>query len=265
MSDEKAYPSDASTWDPEIYNRFRAERHQPFYDLAALVETGSGLTVVDLGCGDGALTAELHRRLAPAATLGVDSSETMLARAAALATPTLRFQRADIATFAPPQPVDLLFSNAALHWLPDHRALFARLTGFLRPGAQLAVQMPANHDHPSHRVAAAVAEREPFRSVLDGYTGHHNVLAPEEYAALLHSLGYTRQHVRLQVYGHVLPARETVVDWVRGTTLTAFQSRLSPALFDAFLAAYREALFTALPDDRPFFYPFKRIHLWASR
>jgi trans-aconitate 2-methyltransferase len=254
-----------SAWDPDTYNRFREQRHQPFFDLLALVEPRAGMTAVDLGCGDGQLTAELHRRLGNAATLGVDSAETMLARAATLAIPALRFRRDDIATFTPTGPVDLVFSNAALHWLPDHPSQCARLTTFLRPGGQLAVQMPANHDHPSHRVAAAVAERAPFRAALGGYTGHHNVLPPERYAALLHSLGYTRQHVRLQVYAHVLPSRADVVEWVHGTTLTAFQARLPADLFAAYVAAYRDALYSELPDQRPFFYPFKRLLLWAAR
>jgi len=254
-----------SAWDPDTYNRFREHRHQPFFDLLALVEPRPGMTIVDLGCGDGALTAELHRRLGAAATLGVDSAATMLARAAPLAAPSLHFQQADIAAFTPAQTVDLVFSNAALHWLGDHRALFARLTSFLRRGGQLAVQIPANHDHPSHRVAAALAERPPFRAALGGYTGHHNVLPPENYAALLHALGYERQHVRLQVYAHVLPSRADVVEWVRGTTLTAFQARLPADLFAAYVAAYRDALYGELPDQRPFFYPFKRLLLWAAR
>ena len=253
-----------STWNPEQYNRFRAERQQPFYDLLALVRPRPRMRVVDLGCGTGELTRIVHETLGAGETLGLDSSETMLADSDAHALAGLRFARVDIAEFAAAAAYDLVFSNAALHWLPDHPALFARLTAALAPEGQLAVQMPFNFDHPSHTVAAAVARQEPFRSALGGFAIERPVLDPERYAALLHGLGYGAQHVRLQVYAHVLPARDDVVEWVKGTLLTAYQRRLPEALWPRFLARYRESLLPELDSSRPYFYPFKRILLWGQ-
>ncbi|HEV8374262.1 MAG TPA: methyltransferase domain-containing protein, partial [Actinomycetota bacterium] len=153
------------TWDPERYGRFAAERAAPFHDLLALVSPVPGGRVVDLGCGSGELTAQLHRLLAAGETLGLDSSPAMLERATALAADGLRFELRDIAGFGG-GGWDVVFSNAALHWLPDHEALFGRLVAALAAGGQLAVQMPANHDHPTHLVAAEVAGEEPFSSAL---------------------------------------------------------------------------------------------------
>jgi trans-aconitate 2-methyltransferase len=255
----------SSTWNPEQYNRFRAERQQPFYDLLALVRPRPGMRVVDLGCGTGELTRIVHETLVARDTLGLDSSETMLADSNAQAVAGLRFARADIDAFAAAAAYDLLFSNAALHWLPDHPALFARLTAALAPAGQLAVQMPFNFDHPSHTVAAAVAREEPFRSALGGFAIERPVLAPERYAALLYQLGYGAQHVRLQVYAHVLPGPDDVVEWVKGTLLTAYERRMPEALWPRFLARYRERLLAELDPSRPHFYPFKRILLWAQR
>ena len=87
------------TWDPEQYERFAAERAAPFWDLLSLVRPVPGGRVVDLGCGNGELTAALHRRLEAAETLGLDSSPAMLVRAAALAGGGLRFEPGDIAAF----------------------------------------------------------------------------------------------------------------------------------------------------------------------
>ena len=137
------------TWDPARYERFAAERAAPFHDLLSLVRPVPGGRVVDLGCGGGELTAQLHRRLEAAETLGLDSSPAMLERAAGLAGDGLRFEQGDIADFTD-AGWDVIFSNAALHWLPDHEGLLRRLVAGLNPGGQLAVQMPANHDHPSH-------------------------------------------------------------------------------------------------------------------
>ena len=158
-----------------------------------------------------------------------------------------------------------MLSNAALQWVPEQAAVIEALTGLLAPGGQIAIQVPSNEDHASHATAREVAAEEPFRTALGGHVRRFSNLPPEGYAALLDRLGYREQHVRLQVYVHHLPAREGVVEWVRGSLLTDYQRRLPPELFEAFLERYRAALMARLEDARPFFYPFKRILVWGAR
>jgi trans-aconitate 2-methyltransferase len=255
------------TWDPAQYERFERERSAPFFDLLDLVEPCPGGRIVDLGCGTGELTRALHERTRAGSTLGLDSSETMLKRSAEHAGDGLTFELGDIAEWAPVRPVDLIFSNAALHWIDDHDELFTRLTTALSPGGQLAVQVPANHDHPSHLVAERVAAEEPFRTALGGYVRRTPVLAPERYAQLLHRLGYASQqvrlYVRLQVYLHVLPEAGAVVDWVKGTLLTDYRRRLPDSVYEDFVKRYGELLVAELPDERPFPFSFKRVLLWG--
>src|ERR1051325_6291746 len=148
-------------WNPEQYERFRNERSQPFFDLMALVDARPAMRVVDLGCGTGELTQVLHNALKASETLGLDSSAAMLARSEKLAGSNLRFEQRDIAEFVAAGEYDLVFSNAALHWLEGHEALLARLTAALKPDGQLAVQVPANDDHPTHLVAAELARQTP--------------------------------------------------------------------------------------------------------
>ena len=254
----------SDTWNPAQYERFRDERSQPFFDLMALVEARPAMRVVDLGCGTGELTRLLHQRLKAGETLGLDSSAAMLAKSQAFAGDGLRFEQRDIGKFTAEGEFDLIFSNAALHWLPCHEALLARLTAALKPGGQLAVQVPANDDHPTHTVAAEIARQSPFREAMKGYERHWPVLKPEAYSALLYRLGFARQQVRLQVYGHVLDARQNVIEWVKGTLLTDYEKRMPAELFAEFMRQYRERLFARLEDARPYFYPFKRILFWAS-
>lgn len=251
-------------WKPAQYEKFRAERARPFVDLLSLVEARPDMRAVDLGCGTGELTRELHEKLSCRSTLGVDSSPAMLEKAASRAGQGLRFELADLATFVREHPFELVFSNAAVQWVPNHEALFSRLRQRLAPGGQLAVQVPANEDHASHQSARAVAQVEPFSSWLSSYARESPVLSAEAYASLLHRLGFRRQHVRLQVYPHLLESREDVVEWVKGTLLTDYERRLSSEQFASFVRAYEEELRRRLPDERPFFYPFKRILLWAS-
>src|SRR5438552_610795 len=114
------------------------------------------MRIVDLGCGTGELTRALHEKLGAVETLGIDNSASMLAEAPAAT--GLRFEAAAIESFEPDRPFDLVFSNAALHWVADHDALFRRLRNMIADGGQLAVQMPANEHHPSHRIAAEEAQ-----------------------------------------------------------------------------------------------------------
>ena len=198
-------------------------------------------------------------------TIGYDSSETMLAKSSAFMAPGLRFECADINGTDLGRDVDLIFSNAALQWIPDHPHLFERLILALAKDGQLAVQMPANYDHPSHIVAIEVAREPPFKEALGGYTHRAGVLAVEEYSQLFHTLGLRESSVRLQVYGHVLASREEVFEWVKGTLLTDYQQRLSADLFARFVNVYRERLINQLEDKKPYFFAFKRVLLWARR
>lgn len=252
-------------WEPDQYHRFRAERRQPFEDLLALLRPAPGGRVVDLGCGTGELTVELHRHVGAAQTIGIDSSDAMLQQAAPHAGDGVEFRGGDIAEFDGPGEWDVVAANAALQWVPDHPALFERIVRGLRPGGQLAVQVPANADHASHRISAALAAGE-FRDEFGGSPPGDpvlGVLRPEAYAELLDRLGAGEQHVRLQVYGHHLDSVDDVVEWVKGTSLTRFKSALPPAVYERFVARYREELHAELGDRRPYFYAFKRILMWA--
>ncbi len=255
--------SGVDAWNPDQYQRYQSERSQPFHDLLALCQPAPGGRVVDLGCGTGELTRTLHRRLQARETVGIDTSAAMLERSRAFAGDGLTFAQADLASFEE-TGWSVVFSNAALQWVSDHESLLARLAALIAPGGQLAVQVPANHDHLSHTVAAEVAGEEPFRTALGGYLRASPVLAPERYAELLERLGFRRQNVRLQVYGHPLGTPDDVVEWVKGTLLTDYEKRLGP-LFPEFLARYRERLLPRLGDRRPYFFAFKRILFWARR
>jgi len=192
------------------------------------------MRVIDLGCGSGELTRHLHETLRAKRTIGVDSSQNMLDRAITHTKDGLTFQRGDIGTHQPDSKFDLVFSNAALQWVPNAREVLARLAGWLDEEGQLAVQVPANDDHPTHVVARDLAARSPYREALKDWKRQFFVLKPEEYAAMLHRIGFRRQHVRLQVYGHLLPSREDEIEWVKGTMLTDYQRNLPPDLFAKF-------------------------------
>lgn len=247
-------PSDA--WNPGQYDRFKNERTAPFFDLLALCGREGVGDVIDLGCGTGELTALLGPALGASTVTGMDSSASMLAKAPK----GLRVLQGDIQNWEEKSSYDLIFSNAALQWCSDHPALFRRIRDSLRPGGQIAIQMPVNHDYPTHQIARALAAESPWTEKIGPYGGSgHAILGADVYASLLYRLGFPEPTVMVKVYGHILPNREGVIEWVRGTLLTWFQSRLSAEDYPVFERQFRERLFAVLPDEKPFFYPFKRI------
>ncbi|MGH9136175.1 MAG: methyltransferase domain-containing protein [Acidimicrobiales bacterium] len=263
-------------WDPVQYGRFAEERAQPFWDLVALIRPppsryGFG-RCADLGCGSGELTAAVTEHFDIDEMVGIDSSDAMLAEARARPAAEdhrLRFAKGDIGRWTSRADHDLVVANASMQWLPDHPAVLERWWAALVPGGQLAVQVPANSDHKSHRVADQVATAEPFLSAFGCAPPPdpvaQNVLAPEQYAVVLDALGAEHQHVRLQVYPHRLKSSAEVVEWVKGTSLTRFTKLLDAELAEQFVAAYRERLLEAIGDTSPYFYPFKRILLWGRK
>lgn len=264
-------------WDPGQYAQFGAERSQAFWDLVGLIRPsaascgGFGRSV-DLGCGSGELTAELTDHLGIVEMVGIDSSDAMLARAREQISngdSPMRFAKGDIAKWTGRSDHELVIANASLQWVPDHPGVLARWWAGLAPGGQIAVQVPANADHASHRIAAQVAATEPFLSAFNSLPPPdpvaQNVLAPEQYAIIFDHLGATEQHVRLQVYAHHLESSESVVEWTKGTTLTRFTKVLGGELREQFLATYRERLLETLGRTSPYFYPFKRILMWARK
>ena len=162
------------SWDPKQYLKYSNERLRPAQDLLARVPGDAPRTIVDLGCGAGNVTALLADRWPHARITGVDNSSEMLAKARASTAGDARFEwiEADIATWAPSAPVDVVYSNAALHWQDDHARLFPRLFDWVAPGGVLAVQMPDNFAAPSHTAIAEVVATPRWRDRLGALAAH---------------------------------------------------------------------------------------------
>jgi trans-aconitate 2-methyltransferase len=256
-------------WDPDQYERFMTQRAQPFWDLVDMIHRGGIERAVDLGCGTGALTVSVADRLGIGHMTGIDNSPTMLERAERLGRVAVSFEYGDISRWTSHGDHDLVLANAALQWVPDHRAVLERWVAALAPEGQLAVQVPANHDHPSHLASVLVASQEPFLSALGGDPPPDpvaaNVLAPAAYAETLFELGLGEPHVRLQVYPHVFASSADVVEWTKGSSLTRFFRRLPEELRVPFVDAYRDELLSRIGHHEPYFYTFKRILVWGRK
>jgi len=255
----------SGTWDPAQYLRFEDHRLRPAIDLLNRIDLASPVTVTDLGCGAGNVTQWLARRWPQARISGVDGSAEMLAKASEVL-PAVTWRQHDMAAWIPDEPQDLIYSNAALHWLPDHDGLFPRLMQHLTEGGVLAVQMPRNFDAPSHTLMADAACDGPWREALEPLLKPVPVDAPAEYhrrlAPCVASLDIWETS-----YLQVLEGENPVAEWTKGTWLKPMLDALADDQRAGFEAAYRARILKAYPPDdagRTLF-PFKRLFIVATR
>ena len=255
-----------SDWNPDLYMKFEGERMRAARDLLAAVPLDRTFNVADLGCGPGNTAELLLARLGDASVVGVDTSDAMLAHAR-LRAPGARFVKADIADWRPDAPADLIFSNAALHFLPDHDRLFPRLASYLAPGGALAVQMPNNVREASHALMRMVAADGPWSDRLVPVAKTRPVIAAfEDYYDWLRPLA-SRVDIWMTTYVHPLDGAESIADWFAGSALQPFLERLTADERRDFLARYKAGLAEAYPPrpDGRILLPYPRLFLVATR
>ncbi len=253
------------TWDTSQYLKFADHRLRPAVDLMARIAVDAPRRVVDLGCGAGNVTALLAARWPDAEIRGLDPSPEMLERARA-DHPSLAFEVADAASWESEPPVDVLYSNAALHWLGDHHTLFPRLFEQVAPGGWLAVQMPRNFSAPSHTSVAAAAADGPWRSTIEAMLSDPPTHEPGYYIDLLSPMADTLDVWETE-YIQILEGEDPVAEWTKGTWLRPFLAALEGDDRAGFEDAYRarvRAAYPAMPDGRTVF-PFRRLFLVARR
>lgn len=253
-------------WDVAQYETYRDERARPFIDLVSRIPNARPRTVIDLGCGTGELTRGLLDRWPDARIVGVDNSAEMLAAAAPRAVEgRLRFVAGDARSYAADEPVDVLLSNAVLHWVPDHAPLLERLVAQLAPGGTLAVQMPSNFDAASHMLIAETAADGPWAAKLAGAAHHAAVHPLPWYGERLLAAGLEVDAWET-VYLHVLRGDDAVLEWVKGTALRPVLALLTAEERPRFLDAYGARLRAAYPrGEHGTLFPFRRMFFVARK
>ncbi len=258
------------TWDPSQYLRFADQRRRPALDLLARIAVTEPKQVYDLGCGPGNVTKILAQRWPGARVTGVDSSAAMLERARADASHAdasrILWQQADLSAWKPDAPADVLYSNAAIHWLDHHETLIPHLFGALAPGGTLAIQMPRNHASPSRTGMAAAVRSGSWRSRLEPVLRESPVAAPDFYFDLLARSG-ARADIWEVEYLQLLEGEDAVVEWTKGTALKPLLDALDEPERGQILADYKARMRIAYPRraDGVTLFPFRRLFIVATK
>jgi len=251
-------------WNPDTYNKFKSERFAPFDDLISLIDTKPDLTVIDLGCGTGELTRKLADQLPNSQVLGIDSSSEMLNQAAAFSNDYVRFeQRAIEEQVKLNEKYDLVFSNAAIQWSDTHKELLPEIIAMLRPGGQLAVQIPDQTGNVLNQILDELVQEEIYKHALNSWRRVSPVLDIDEYAQILFENGSKDMTIYKKIYPLIVSNKEELYNWISGTALIPYLDRLDGEIKDSFIQEFKTRI-----DNRftkvPVLYPFKRILMEAK-
>jgi trans-aconitate 2-methyltransferase len=260
-------------WNPELYNRFRRYREEPFLAILERLKLRGDESIIDLGCGSGENTVELARRAPRGKAIGLDSSAAMIEAANKVldgVEPEVRkrlsFVFGDIAKFNAANEYDVVFSNAALQWVPGHREIFQHIFDALIPGGRVVVQMPKNDGETAQVTILQLASESPWREMLPSVSmPSREVPGPERYINLLGEIGFIEVDCYEHVFQHPMDSPRDVVDWSRATALRPILGKLPEDRHDAFLGALLERLTRAYGTDGPLIFPFRRLFIWAMR
>jgi trans-aconitate 2-methyltransferase len=260
-------------WDPELYNRFRRYRAEPFEAILQRLRLGGTERIIDLGCGGGENTVELARRITDGGVIGLDSSPAMIERAQRLLEALdhevrvrLRFVQGDLREISDQREYSLVFSNAAIQWVRNHQAVFARCYEALVPGGWLVVQMPANDQETAQATIATLAREEPWRERLAGLAPPSRIVAtPERYAEMLTEIGFVETDCYYHTFRHPMDSPAQIVEWSRATALRPFLDALEPGLHESFIEALTARLEHEYGTRGPLAFNFRRLFIWARR
>lgn len=237
---------ETARWDPAQYLRYADERGRPFVDLVARIPVQAS-SVVDLGCGPGQLTGVLRSRFADATIHGIDSSPEMIERATGHnADAAATYETADVSTWQPGAPVDVMTSNALFQWVLEPLTVIGRLAGHVRPGGAFAVQVPSNFDAPSHVLLHEISSAPPFAEHTEGLHAARGTESAQDYLEVFAGLGWSVD-VWSTEYLHVLPGDDPVFEWISGTAARPVLQSLPDGLRERFVTEYAAALREAYP------------------
>ena len=253
-------------WNPEVYNKFKNIRYQPFFDLVEFIRDEDLKNCVDIGCGTGEQTKILSEKFNKGNFLGIDSSPEMLAKSKELESDNLHFQNSTVEDFISNQKQqwDLVFSNAALQWSDNHETLFPRLISLVNENGQFAVQMPVQNENLLNKILLTLVQERPFADYLNGWKRESPLLSIDEYAQIMFENGLHNIQIMQKVYPIIADSPQKLFEFISGSALIPYMEKMSDSEEAEFVTEYKiriEKEFKKFPA----IYAFKRLLLYGNK
>lgn len=253
-----------TAWNPDLYLKLQQERTQPSIDLVSRIELEDPGRIIDIGCGPGNSTRVLRDRWPNAEIIGADNSEQMIS-VAKRDYPKNHWLLSDARKLSADEDYDLVYSNAAIQWIPDHEALLSHLLGMLRPGGALAVQVPRFGEMPIRRAIITVADRDRWRSAMEG-SESALVYYPTEFYYDCLSARCAELSEWTTWYIHEMESHDAIIEMIKSTGMRPFLERLKvKSEKDDFIHEVLQEVrlrYPARPNNRVLF-PFIRFFFIA--
>jgi len=214
-----------ANWNPELYEKFIKDRTQPSIDLVSRLASLNPKTILDLGCGPGNSTKVLKDKFPNAKVIGADNSDEMLAKARELYS-DIEFIHLDASGdfHEVSDKFDIVFSNACIQWIPNHRELLPKLMNLLKPNGTLAVQIPLQAEHPVHIIINEIVHTSKWSDKL--IARKYNNLTTTEYFDVLSDISSDFE-IWETTFCHRMPSYESIIEWYKGTGLRPYLEQLS--------------------------------------
>lgn len=248
-------------WEPELYLKFRNERTRPVIDLVNRISTDFiPEKIIDIGCGPGNSSQKLVRRWPSAYLVGIDSSSAMIEKAKA-DYPDQEWIIADGASYNTRLRFDVVFSNSAIQWIPNHEHLLDKFHELLTDKGILAVQIPLFWDMPAGKALAKVTGYERWKkdlgSVSDIFTIHDNSFYYDQLSKY-----YNPIEIWQTDYMHILGSWNSIMEMIRSTALKPYLETLKN---ETVRIEFEDELFNEIKRNYPLqgdgkvLFPFRRL------
>jgi trans-aconitate methyltransferase len=240
-------------WDAEEYRTSSSNQKKWALELLSKLDLKGNESVLDIGCGDGEITAAIARRVPRGFAVGIDSSRDMVDLAVTHyppeRCPNISFHLKDAREIDFDEEFDAVFSNACLHWISDHRPVLAGIRRCLKPGGRVLLQMGGKGNAATVLQAIDTVLKLPrWAGYFEGFAFPYAFYGPEEYRSWLEALGFSVRRLELLPKDMVHGGAEAFAAWLR-TTWLPYTQRVPESLREEFISEIVAAHARIQPPD----------------
>lgn len=255
-----------SDWSPELYLQFSNERGKPTADLIKSIGEVKPNSIADVGCGPGNSSFQLLKRWPMASIKGFDSSVNMIDEAKKRV-PGVDFHVRKIEAGKMFGNYDLIFSNAAIQWIPDHNLLFNSFYESLNSNGLLAIQLPMFFNMKLGRIIKNIAESPRWNSNLRSITNSFFIHSGYEYYDMLIEAGFKSISMWETSYMHIFPSHESILEMISSTALRPYLDLLNNEDGEIFTQLVRNGIAKEYKNQNNgnVIFPFIRLFFTCER